>query len=70
MVYIELHGNKEEQCTINLYNPLGQHVRTLYSGKTSSLSEGFSTNQLHTGLYYIRVDFGNNSRGYKLLTVK
>ncbi|MCW5907734.1 MAG: S8 family peptidase [Chitinophagales bacterium] len=70
MVHISLKADMEEYCTVKLYNHLGQTVATIFSGKVSSLSENYRTDHLSPGIYYIHVDFGNKSEGFKLLILK
>lgn len=61
-----------QQVSLDIYNSLGQHVRTLYSGILSTGSHlfTFDANELSSGIYYYLLETPNMVLTRKMLLLK
>ncbi|MBN1619432.1 T9SS type A sorting domain-containing protein [candidate division WOR-3 bacterium] len=62
----------ESDVTVSLFDVSGRNVRTLFSGKLSSGNHnlGFNTEDLSTGLYFLRANVNGSERSLKVNLVK
>ena len=59
--------NAEEK---DYYNSIGQFIQTMYSGNTSHISENYNTGQLQSGIYFVRIESKEITKGIKLSILK
>jgi len=63
---------KAGQVELSAYNNKGELVRQLFAGQQNSGSHTatFDATALNSGVYYIRLKYGNNTKTHKVLLVK
>jgi photosystem II stability/assembly factor-like uncharacterized protein len=72
MTSIKFSLKSKSKVSLDIYNEIGTHVKTLYNGYLDDGTKEYQLdgNNLNTGIYYCRLRVGNNTETKKLVITK
>ena len=69
-LHINLSLDKQDDWTISIITALGQPVKQLFTGNTSSLSVDYNISNLESGLYFVQALSADSRKIVKLSVIK
>jgi hypothetical protein len=69
---IEFEISKQKRMQISLYNVRGERIKSIYNDFTNSGKNSFTieTDNLLSGVYFVRIDIGDVNLTRKILVIK